>query len=390
MSTPGQPPRGFCPHCHYPIDPGICPECGVDVPEGSLLFTLPESRSVRIRRWSVRAVLLGLLIGGSYYSYHNVNWYGYFPTSWLLKLQGNARHGATVELARRCKADELNDEQATAFFKRAIHVNPTIRTRSPYPKGCTLPIEIQFDFQTSATLGPWRLTNTHKTWFDGQRAGLYSESPIPPGKRTWTETIEDDLIVPGEPLVEAQFEMSLRHTLQPRSGAKPNAGDVRLVHEWEVWARQKVQVVDEPVDSFVQAIDNPRLRSEVEAAIEIQFVNENGKRHIRVNHKGVTSRVAGYLWVRECDAGDFTKYYSIRLEPFLPSVSWESMDYGVPYRLREKNCLDVRIVADPTIAVVSFDEKAKYYGGTIEQKGIKLTDVQTRYPASNNQFRSHP
>ncbi len=361
----------------------------MDVPEVSLLHTTPESRSVRIRRWSVRAVLLGLLIGGSYYSYYHVNWYSYFPTSWLLTLQGNAKHGATVELARRCKADELNDEQATAFFKRAIHVNPTIRTRSPYPKGCTLPIEIEYGLQTSATLGPWRLTNTQKIWFDDQSLNIPSENPIPHGKQTRRHNIPDYWIIPGEPLVEAEFEMSLRHDLQPGLGAKPNASTVRLVHEWEVWARQKVKVVDEPVDSFVQAVDNPRLRSEVEAAIEIQFVNENGKRHIRVNNKGVATLVAGYLWVRECDTGDYMKYDFIRLGPSEPFASWESM-YGVPYRLREKNCLDVRIVADPTIAVVSFDEKAKYYGGTIEQKGIKLTDVQTRYPASNNQFRSHP
>lgn len=362
----------------------------MNVPEGSLLLTPPESRGVRIRRWSVRAAILILLIGGGFYSYHHVNWYGFFPTSWLLKLQGNAKHGATVELARRCKADELNDEQATTFFKRALHVNPTIRARSPYPKGCALPIEIEYDLQTSATLGQWRLSITRKVWFDDQLVNTYSEIPIPHGNNRRRENIRDDLVIPGQPLIEVEFELTLHHASHPRQGTKSGVSAVRVVHEWEIWINRRVEIVNEPADSFVQAIDNPRLKFEIDAAIEIQFANENGKRHIRVNNKGVTTLVAGYLWVRECGSGDYMKYEYIRLGPSGPFASSESMDYGVPYRLREKNCLDIRIVADPTIAVVSIDERAKYYGGTIERLGVKLTDVQARDSTSNNQLRSIP
>jgi len=44
MSPQDYQPQGFCPDCEYPIDPGICPECGAAVTAKTLVIQKPDAR----------------------------------------------------------------------------------------------------------------------------------------------------------------------------------------------------------------------------------------------------------------------------------------------------------------------------------------------------------
>src|SRR5262245_47879750 len=101
MPADTRPPAGFCPNCHYAMDPGRCPECGSDVPEHRLVRDTPQTR----RRRRIRRVLLLLtmaaILGGGTYAYFKVKWIRHAPASWLLAFQGDETSRATCELVRR-------------------------------------------------------------------------------------------------------------------------------------------------------------------------------------------------------------------------------------------------------------------------------------------------
>lgn len=67
-------PEGFCPRCGYWIDPGRCPECGLQVTRQRLLATMPRFswRSLRTKRVLVWAVSLFVLVAFLREMYHVV------------------------------------------------------------------------------------------------------------------------------------------------------------------------------------------------------------------------------------------------------------------------------------------------------------------------------
>jgi len=50
-------PAGFCPHCDYAMNPGICPECGREISEKTLASS---ARPQRIIEWNDIQISEGL------------------------------------------------------------------------------------------------------------------------------------------------------------------------------------------------------------------------------------------------------------------------------------------------------------------------------------------
>ena len=65
MRRPNYQPKGFCPRCSYPMDPGRCPECGLlvsaDVLSRKSRVTLPKGVDVWIISVAVFSILHYLL-----------------------------------------------------------------------------------------------------------------------------------------------------------------------------------------------------------------------------------------------------------------------------------------------------------------------------------------
>lgn len=65
MSSNAYQPQGFCPDCNYPIDPGICPECGAAVTAETLVTHQPDQRIMNpYRMIEVGALLTGAIVTG--------------------------------------------------------------------------------------------------------------------------------------------------------------------------------------------------------------------------------------------------------------------------------------------------------------------------------------
>ena len=134
-------PAGFCPKCHYPIDPGICPECGTEVSTDSILSSLSQTRAARIRRWALRIFLFLILPAAALYAAFQVSWPHYMPTGWLLAMQRDAKHWATIELSHRYMAGVLSPTQVDRMINAAwIPLELKLRDQVPFksPVKCEL------------------------------------------------------------------------------------------------------------------------------------------------------------------------------------------------------------------------------------------------------------
>jgi hypothetical protein len=70
MSSNAYQPQGYCPNCNYPIDPGICPECGLAVTDQIIVRDRPDERiSNPYRMIEVGALMTGAIVtaGGLLY-----------------------------------------------------------------------------------------------------------------------------------------------------------------------------------------------------------------------------------------------------------------------------------------------------------------------------------
>ena len=114
-------PAGYCPHCGYAIDPGVCPECGKNVAADEL-DSVPYwvRRRRKTRRTVLALVILSLAIGG-WYVYSRCNWWIlWVPTRVLLAFQGDVVSRSAIELDRRFMAGELSRSQLVSYITNAV------------------------------------------------------------------------------------------------------------------------------------------------------------------------------------------------------------------------------------------------------------------------------
>jgi len=117
-------PAGYCPRCDYPMNPGVCPECGAAVTSISL-------RS-RPRGWLLRnyaRIAIITILAGALLTYLGTRTFlvSRFPTRYLLYLQvgqGELAIAATNELLTRLQSGALSPDEAQRTL--APWYNPTL------------------------------------------------------------------------------------------------------------------------------------------------------------------------------------------------------------------------------------------------------------------------
>lgn len=113
-------PAGYCPHCGYRIDPGRCPECGVEVARP--VSRSPRSRSHRIMRVGIVILACAVVVTGGRYA---APWLmrEYWPTGQLCSLaagQGNWAQWARAVLRYRLNERMLQEQAAYQAREKAI------------------------------------------------------------------------------------------------------------------------------------------------------------------------------------------------------------------------------------------------------------------------------
>jgi hypothetical protein len=116
-------PAGFCPRCDYPMETGICSECGLESDEVQLRR---RPRNWLQRRWRVLVVWGVVFAGLTWFVKSYVDLIPYLPTSMLLDFQGSrgkSSQAAADELGTRYIANELSKDQTLRFMQQWVDVN---------------------------------------------------------------------------------------------------------------------------------------------------------------------------------------------------------------------------------------------------------------------------
>lgn len=145
MPISGQPPVGFCPHCHYPIDPGICSECGEEVSPEEILTSHGKLLVRRRRRWLLSIGVFAALFVGTWIAFKYFNWHRWVPAVALVTLQGGPEHWTTRELLARFAGGSLSTKNACRFVDRATVT--TFSVKNPGAVMCTLPYSIDMHLE---------------------------------------------------------------------------------------------------------------------------------------------------------------------------------------------------------------------------------------------------
>lgn len=115
-------PAGFCPQCDYPIDPGVCSECGTDVSEQRLRRKPRGYIRRNVKRITVIIVFVltaGAIVGT------RTSLVPSFPSVYLLLLirgDGELASAAASELATRWNAGELSEWEMAAMTRALSNV----------------------------------------------------------------------------------------------------------------------------------------------------------------------------------------------------------------------------------------------------------------------------
>jgi|GEM_PF-2216878 len=158
-STPemrGRQPKGFCPHCEYPIDPGKCPECGNWVSAHRL-----DAKPISLRRrmWIKRVVYTSLVVGllyGGQQTYESRFWYRWVSAEYLLAPDAYS-YPHFREICRRYVGGELTSDQTQVLAEHCLSLSTIVR--SPHPSTDSVIVKFEtragnwFSVQNNNALG---------------------------------------------------------------------------------------------------------------------------------------------------------------------------------------------------------------------------------------------
>lgn len=361
-------PLGFCPHCEYPIDAGRCPECGAEVSVGALDRYPASVAKRRIRRRSLIAVVILLLIGSGYFAYRKVNWVAIAPTTILLSIQGEFQGEVTQELLRRLALGELSAEQSQWLFDPFMR-SPVISDFGPFSVSSNLnrfPVEtgfeITFDERLSLpgtnwllTLDDWKLSvdevivaSSELRHANYQERGKFGYKtircpPLSAGKRTLT--------------VDGTF--LLRWVT--------DSGPSIAVHRNEVHITKEIECVGE-ISDYLNLVGTPEMAKQVRSRLTLgaSQTREDGKIVLAFVVGELKVPVAASVLVRIGSGSDFVQVGDLGFPYWGVKLVYVDAVPGIEAAER----LDVRLVPD---FLEAFESRyMRCFKGVVEWSRIEI------------------
>ncbi len=374
-------PKGFCPRCGYPMNPGRCPECGADVAAEKL--PRRRVREYYEHKGKIAAiVLIPLCFLGARYAYYNLDWCGLLGEKWLLRLQARGVAPADAELKRRYRAGTLGQEWKTKLFDRGMRASVAGKPR--YPSGVQYFVHVYVDSSLAELLPNCRFYLRHHTiLIDGRELSEHAETRdvASDEARRGHWIVGSDAFEPGE------HEFGVRGVVTISSADRLDMIDTLAVHTGPFNASTRVLVEDRPVEEFVNPIDEARSGRKLDnylfltGGYPLDDFNSPANtperfpwmylRSLAISYtSGGAAPIAGNIFIRPSDEGDFEKIGYIFLKPGSRTRYWalpQSERYGDARRI------DVRIEPDPILALQSTSPSDnRYFGAVIERRGVEV------------------
>jgi hypothetical protein len=275
-------PAGYCPHCGYAIDPGVCPECGKNVAADELDSAPYWVTRRRIIRRSVLALVILSIAAGGWYVYSRCDWIAWVPTRLLMTARTGPGSGPTRELWRRFVVGRLSPDQVEQLLADAIDVPRGLMVRSPYPAGVEIRIDTWFKFNIpipspGPTIPGWEVSCTEwQLTVDHQPARSLRGLPLGhvAGCTGSPNDYAFETLIPGLPPGRHEIGLVVVHGLV-RAGS-----DFRRtppIARRSLTLSRSVLVEDKPVGAYVKGVWEPQLARQIAEYCRLSFVDEFGQ-----------------------------------------------------------------------------------------------------------------
>ncbi len=373
-------PRGFCPKCGYPMNPGRCPECGTEVAPEKL--PRRKVREYYEHKGKIAAiVLVPLLFFGAHHAYYHLDWCSRLSGIWLLRLQARGVAQADAELKRRYRAGALSQEWKQQLFDQATRAS--VEGKARYPAGVDYFAHVYVHSALADLLPNCRFYLRHHTILvDGRELTEHAETrdvaSDDPKRGHWI--VGSHAFEPGE------HEFAVRGVVTISSADRLDMIDTLAIHTGPFTASTRVMIEDRPPGEFVNPIDDAKSGRKLDNYLTLSGgyplddfnspANTRERfpwmylRSVAIRYKsGGPAPLAGYMFVRPSDESEFEKFGHIFMQP------GKTRYWALPQTDRFTNVqsVDVRIEPDPILALQSTSPADnRYYAAVIERRGVAV------------------
>ncbi len=353
-------PAGFCPRCDYPINPGICPECGNHF-EADQLARLPRAtrRRQQIRRVAALVLIIAASIG-LHRLYESRLWTRCLPTSWLFAMDPTTSW-ATDEILRRDIKGELSEEERLAQYHRTFAIRTSIR--SPRPIGDEFAIRVSVDSMPGTPNHSIRHNiDDAQIFFDGQPVEipdnfmLYKSNacrcrlPMQPGKH----------IISGS----MTAELGLSDRTRPFSTYSKLAFPIEFSHEVVVEEKQLSDVVTARFDDELMASLQEQL------FVSVCRVGTPHQARLSIRFDNATIPLAGEFVVRLHDLELPLLKSEVAFPPSKRATA-SSITFQIPQGTAPADAFfDIQFTPDLRVAFEAGSDGC--FAGIIEWHGVRL------------------
>ena len=362
MEKLGHHPSGYCPKCHYPVDPGLCPECGTRVSQKTILSSLDQTRAARTKRWTIRVLLFVVVPSVVIYGATFIQWRSLLPTAWLLSMQTGKEHWASAELLNRYAAGSLSPANAQRFIDKVVLTEIEMRNPAPLVQRLPFRVDLRLAIPNPTTSSMSANVTLDSIWVDGRQQAIGGFSLSVRGGAGRSSSIDS---IQG--LGAGDHQVELRLAVVVTAWQPAPSGRAPVCTSFQRSVRKAVTVRNAPATQFVRLECSPELTKSVESNTNVRF--SPNELLVCIYAPTLDISLAGRLFLRPTGAAEFTDFGEIVCDVGVGG----SVTLCNPIdEFADKPYLDVRIVPDADVATqYGEDILTRIYGCPLQWNGVR-------------------
>lgn len=370
-------PGGYCPRCGYPINPGRCPECGIEATAETIRKSPPGR--IRRHRGKIALAVISLAIAwGAHHAYQNVNWTARRSTQSLFGLMSLGNSLAVEELESRFRRGVLNTAEKKKLWDTSL--KSRLKVVSPYPAESHSPFLLIAESSLPGLSMEYEyFLKEFEILVDGELNYRSNDGKIRSSMRRY----RGEWFLTSHPIKPGIHDVTIRGDIVISGGdLGSDTVDLLAVHRCRMGAGGTVEIIDRPAIEFLKPLGDSPLRKSIREGLLISTTLapnwEPGAQFREVIscvqvHMNSFGRVSGFLEAKPSGTDDSAYRVLRRTSLRANNNFWYPIDNG----LEVEEMIDVRFRPDPNIAAqyLLFGTEP-YFDETIEVKELVVRKPQ--------------
>lgn len=346
-------PKGYCPKCGYPINPGICTECGMLVTKGKLRRSAP-SRIWQHRGKVVATVAIIALIYAGKYLHQNYDWTQARSNETLFDLMSIRNDPAIRELEDRHRGGKLNKAESARLFDRSLSSKLVLMPTFPSDANLSFMLHVDLSLPTICMEHHFFLGD-YRVYCDGEV--LYDS--VKDSRRRSQRDFMGRWHIIASHVRPGSHEISLKGTVVISNGVDSvQLIDLLAVHHAPIVATGTVEAVSRPSIEFLERITDPKTVAQYarDTYIELTYsipsrstgfnYNMTPEKVIRLGRSSTIYPFIGRVEIRRSGEPDSAYQFLGRVST--TGFNWTDYPFSRVESLADADRLDVRFIPEPT------------------------------------------